>query len=368
MKRRRFIKTSAIMFAIPNIIKGREWTGFGDKLKRIKIGQIGICHEHASGKINTLRKMSDIYEIVGVVDDRISTAARYVDNNLKPYEGLKWMSEEELFNTPGLQAVAVETANSDLVPTALRCMDQNLAMHMDKPGGENLKLFGELLNGCKERNLPFQMGYMFRNNPAIQFSQNAICKNWLGDIYEIHADMSHDYGSEAYQQYLSNFKGGIMFNLGCHHIDLVVSMLGRPEKITPFLKSTRGAPNHAKNNCLAVLEYPHTIVSIYACDNDGTDRRFKICGSKGTIELSPIERFDGKPLQMQLTLLEGNEKYSAGVHLVDFDIKLDRYEGQFLELSKIIKGEMENPYTYEHDYLTNEVLLAASGYSKWHNS
>jgi predicted dehydrogenase len=375
MKRKNFIKTtvmsSAGLIAAPAILTGTGWKGADDKVKKIKIGQIGVCHEHASGYINTLKKMSDVYEIVGVVDDRKTTAAKFAGNDLKPFEGLKWLTEEELFNTPGLQAVMVETPNSDLVPTALRCMEHNLAIHMDKPGGEDLELFGKLLNGCKERNLLFQMGYMFRNNPAMQLCLKAVRENWLGDIFEVQADMSHNYGGEAYQRYLSNFRGGIMFNLGCHHIDLIISMLGRPEKITPFLKSTQGAANGAKNNCLAVLEYPHTIVSLSACDlkiDGGNQRRFKICGSKGSIEMSPLERFDGKPLQMNLSLREGNDVYPTGSHIVDFGIKLDRYEDQLIELAKIIRGEMKNPYSFEHEYLTQEVLLAASGNTKWNNS
>ena len=91
-------------------------------------------------------------------------------------------------------------------------------------------------------------------------------------------------------------------------------------------------------------------------------RRLKICGSKGTIELSPLERFDGKPLQMEMTLSEGNDAYPAGTHLVDFGVRLDRYEDQLLEFAKLIRGEMENPYTREHDYQVQEVVLAASGY------
>ena len=337
-------------------------------MKKIKIGQIGVCHEHAAVKINTLRQMPDVYEIVGMVDDRHSTAAKFAGYDLTPYEGLKWMTEDELFNYPGLQAVVVETPNSDLVPTAIRCMERKLPMHMDKPAGENLKLFGQLLNGCKERNLPFQMGYMFRNNPAMQLCLKAVRGKWLGDIFEVQAGMSHNYGGDAYQQYLANFKGGIMFNLGCHLIDLIISMLGRPEKITPFLKSTPGVADATKNNCLTILEYPYTTVTLRACslEVDGINhRRLKVCGTKGALELSPLERFDGKPLQMRLTLLEGNEKYSAGTHTVDLGIKLDRYQDQLLELAKIINGEMKNPCAYEHDYLVQETLLAASGYTKW---
>src|SRR5690554_3356866 len=171
--------------------------------------------------MNTLKKMPDVFDIVGVVDDRISTAARYSGDNVKAFDGLKWMSEDELLNYPGLQAVMVETANADLVPTSIRCMHHNLAIAMDKPGGEDLTLFNQLINGCQARKLPFQMGYMFRGNPAVQFCQRAVREGWLGDIFEMHGTMSHDYGGADYQRYLSNFHGGIMFNLGCHIIDLI---------------------------------------------------------------------------------------------------------------------------------------------------
>lgn len=372
MDRRNFIKATALSNAgiiiTPTILSGTQSESYNRKAEKIKIGQIGICHEHAS-KINSLRKLSDLFEIVGIVDDRSSSAARFSGNSLKPYEGLKWMTEEELLNTPGLQAVTVETSNSDLVATAIRCADHNLAIHMDKPGGEDLDLFHKLLQGCKEQNLPFQMGYMFRTNPAFLFCQKAVRKNWLGDIFEIQADMCHDYGGSSYQQFLSNFEGGIMLNLGCHHIDFIVSMLGRPEKVTSFLKSTKGAANGAKNNCTAIIEYTNTIVSVSACDlkPDGIkQRRLKICGNKGTVELSPLERFDEKPLQIQLTLRDGNEEYSKGTHIIDLGVQTDRYQDQFLELAKIIRGEIDNPYSYEHNYLTQEVLMAASGNIKWH--
>lgn len=337
-------------------------------MRQIKIGQIGIGHEHAAAKMQSLRAMPEVYKVVGVVDDSHSRAAKFPSADLSPYEGLTWLTEEELFAVPGLQAVAVETPNLDLVPTAMRCMERGLAMHMDKPGGDDLALFGRLLHGCKARKLPFQMGYMLRNNPALQFAQAAIRNGWLGEIFEIQATMSHNYGSEPYQEYLANFSGGIMFNLGCHLIDTVVAMLGRPASVTPFLKAAPGSPGDAMSNCLAVLEYPraHALVSACSREVDGLNhRRFKLCGTRGTIELCPLERFDGQPLTLCLTLREGNATYGAGTHLVDFGVQHDRYRAQLLELARDITGEIENPYSYDHDFLVQEVVLAATGNSAW---
>jgi predicted dehydrogenase len=202
----------------------------------------------------------------------------------------------------------------------------------------------------------------------MQWCLKAVRQGWLGEIFEVQGSMSHNYGGDAYQLYMGTFHGGIMFNLGCHLVDLIVAMLGRPANITPFLKSTPGLPDTLKNNCLTIMEYPHATVTLRACsfEVDGLNRRrFKLCGTQGSVELCPLERFDGQALQMSLTLLEGNEDYAAGTHKVDFGIKRDRYEDQLLEFAKIINGEMPNPYTYEHDYLVQEAVLAASGYIKW---
>ena len=178
----------------------------------------------------------------------------------------------------------------------------------------------------------------------------------------------HASGGQAYQAYIGQFRGGIMFNLGCHLVDLAVAMLGRPEQVTPFLKSAPGFPGGTGNNCLAVLEYPRALVSLRACSlevNGIENRRLKICGTGGTAELCPLERFDGKPLQMCLTLKESSGEYCAGSQIIDFGARHDRYMDQLLELAKIINGEMENPCAYEHDCLVQEVLLAAAGYTQW---
>jgi len=85
-------------------------------MNKIRIGQIGVGHEHASGKVEALRRLTECYEVVGVVEEE-NPAWR----SPRAYEGLKSMTEEELLSTPGLEAVAVETNMPELVPPATRC-------------------------------------------------------------------------------------------------------------------------------------------------------------------------------------------------------------------------------------------------------
>jgi len=324
-------------------------------MKKIRIGQIGMSHEHASAKMMTLRQLTDYYEVVGIVDDLNYNAPKYPGMDMECYAGIRRMSEEELFNVKGLQAVAVETANTELVPTAIRCMKRGLHMHLDKPGGEIMEPFTELIEGCKRKNLAIQLGYMYRVNPAIKFCFKAVREGWLGEIFEIHAIMNR-FDDENYRKYLSNFKGGAMFNFGCHLIDLVISIMGRPENVVSFQKST--ADDGLNDNGLAVLEYSRATATVNSAitEVDGFKyRRFIVCGTKGTVEICPLEHsadlYRIEPLYARLTLLEDNSEYSAGTHKVNVGVMNGRYENQLIELAHIINGEISNPYTYEHELL-----------------
>jgi len=332
-------------------------------MSRIQIGQIGIGHEHASGKMDALRGLSDVYEVVGIVEEPGPDWP-----SRKAYEGLQRMTEDELLSTPGLQAVAMETNNTELVATATRCMERGLHMHMDKPGGETLEPFRRLIDGCRERGLAIQLGYMYRSNPAIKFCLQALREGWLGEVFEIHAVMSR-YDDDHYRRFLARFPGGAMYNFGSHLIDLVVAMMGRPQNVVSFRKATRD--DGLNDNGLAVLEYPRATATIRSAvvEADGMKhRRLTVCGTKGTAEVYPLEhpwdrqRLD--PLHVRLTLREDNEEYAAGTHIVNVGVMNGRYEDQLVELARVINGQIENPYTYDHDLLVQETLLAAAGYTK----
>lgn len=329
--------------------------------QRIKVGQIGIGHNHASAKMATFRKLADHYEVVGVVEP--SPEWRKKRGEDPAYRGLTWMTEEQLLNTQGLAVVAVETDVCDLVPTAARCVEAGLHLHLDKPGGETLAPFNALLDEAARRALTVQLGYMYRNNPAICFCQRAVREGWLGQIFEVHAVMSR-YQPLAYRQWLGQFRGGSMYIFGCHLIDLVVTMLGKPDRITPFQRQTHpDVPVY--DNGLAVLEYPRSTATIRTAslEVEGYQRRqLVVCGDQGTIEIRPLETFDlrpPRPLKLNLTLSSPRESFAKGVQEVVFPPQSGRYADQLIELARIVRGEIVNPYPLSHERMVQETLLGA---------
>jgi hypothetical protein len=95
-------------------------------------------------------------------------------------------------------------------------------------------------------------------------------------------------------------------------------------------------------------------------------RRLIVCGTKGTVEICPLEqpgdRYYTDPLTARLTLKHDAPGYVAGTHHVDCGPMGDRYGRQLMEFAEIIRGEKKNPFDYQHERLVQETLLKSSGY------
>ena len=78
-------------------------TGFagavGGTARKVRVGQIGTGHAHAAGKMAAMRKLSDEFEVVGIVEK--NRKMRDAAKKRGTYGGLRWMSEVELPRSPG---------------------------------------------------------------------------------------------------------------------------------------------------------------------------------------------------------------------------------------------------------------------------
>jgi len=334
---------------------------------RIRIGQIGTGHEHASAKMSTFRKLNDYYEVVGIAES--DPELRKSRGKDPAYRDLTWMTEEQLLSTKGLQAVAVEVSSADdrIMQITGRCIDAGLHVHLDKPGGESFSAFKKVLDEAGRRKLAVQLGYMYRNNPCVQFCQRAVREGWLGQVFEVDCVMSVTHSLE-YRKYLAQYPGGTMFIFACHLIDLVVSLMGKPDRIATFPRQTRSDVGAEMcDNGLIVFEYPKTTATIRTCslEVDGYKRRqLVVCGDQGTVDIRPLEKFDiqpPQPLSLQLALSQDRQPYKKGYQEVSFPPPPGRYDLQLIELARIIRGEIENSYPLQHELLVQECLLKACG-------
>lgn len=319
---------------------------------KIKIGQVGVGHGHAQGKMEVLQASGD-YQVVGLVEpdpDLQQEAGRGV------FRDVPKMTLQQLLNVPGLQAVAVETRVGMLLEVAEACIDAGLHIHLDKPAGESLPRFQRILDRAERRQRIVQMGYMYRYNPAVVMLRSFLEKGWLGEPFEIHAVMSKSIGREKRRR-LASLEGGMMFELGCHLIDLVVGLLGRPDQVTAFRQHTSSWDDGLWDNMLAVLAYPGALASVKSSANEieGFARRhFVVCGSEGTCHIQPLDR-----PAIQVAFSRPRNGYQPEFQQVPVE-PYDRYVADFADLARVIRGEKPVDYSYAHDLTVQETVLQAS--------
>lgn len=358
MNRRKFLQNTgqfAAMGFIASSLMNNSKAQAVHSPERIKVGQIGTSHAHAAGKMATLRKLSQDYEVVGIVEPNPERQRKL--KNHSAYRGLKWISEEQLLNTPGLRAVAVETDIPELVPAGMRCISAGMHIHLDKPAGLSLTEFKKLLDEAVRRRLTVQMGYMFRHNPAFKFCFKAVRKGWLGNVFEVHGVISKIIDAQKRKE-LAGYPGS-MFELGCHLIDAMVKVLGKPDKVTGFTRRTRPRQDNLADNQLVVFEYAGATATIRSAliEVAGQQRRqFVVCGDRGTVEIRPLE-----PPKLLFAPDRPLDKYKKGYQPVKLPPMPGRYDDQLIELARIIRGEKKSEYPPEHDLAVQQALLKASG-------
>lgn len=324
-------------------------------MDRIKYGQIGAAHAHAN-KIGVYRRSSD-YEVVGVVEPDPEVRRRV--ENEPAYRGLTWMTAEQLLNVPGLKVVGVETRVRDLLSTAQRCVDAGLHVSLDKPAGESLPQLKRLLDTAASKHLAVHMGYMYRYSPAVLLLRDFLRRGWLGQPFEVHTVMSKVLERPARQKLLP-YQGGMMFELGCHVIDLVHLILGPPAGVTGYRQRVSRENDGLLDNMLAVLTYPKAIASVKssAMEVEGFARRhLVVCGTEGTFHIQPL---DAPNVRVALSSRRG--KYKRGYQEVKFG-DFPRYVADAADLARIVRGEKEADFRYTHDYEVQKTVLEASGLS-----
>ena len=319
----------------------------------IKIGQIGIGHNHGEAKMAAVRKFPELFQVIGYAEEDEEWIRKR--GGMKGYQGLPRLSVEEVIAQS--DAVLVECDVWNLTKYAKMCIDAGTHIHMDKPASGSLEEYKALLDSAEAQGLVVQLGYMYRYNPAVLKCFEAAKSGELGEIYSINAEMS-TFHSPEYKQWLTNFPGGIMYILGSHLVDLIVYLLGEPEKVTSFLKKTQLDGIDLEDNNLAVLEYEKALARVFVSSvevNGWGRRQLMVSGSKGTVNIVPLEN--------ECTMTWADTKISTNCYedmkqtVPVRDLPKDcRYDDMMQDFYAYVMGTKKNPFSYAHDYTVQKVI------------
>lgn len=335
-------------------------------MRKVKIAIIGLNrYSHALGILPTLEYLPEEFEIVGF--HLPENEREKFPDLVGRYEKYPELTLDEILLNPEIEAVAVETEEINLTKYATLSALHGKHIHMEKPGGVGLADFEAMINAVKKGGKTFHTGYMYRYNPYVQDILEKVRSGELGEIISVEAQMNCFHPKET-RQWLKTFPGGMMFYLGCHLVDLILQIQGEPEKIIPLNRSTGFLGTDSEDFGMAVFEYKNGVsfAKTSAVEVGGFARRqLVVTGTKGTVELKPLEMFTipNTGVQSQYT---DRTVYTNGPAWGDRGIAErseihDRYIGMMVSFAQMVRGEKTNPITPDYELTLYKNLLKACG-------
>ena len=331
-------------------------------MRKIKVAQIGISrYSHGFDVFSTMRKQSELYEIVGYA---LPEGEREkFPENMHIFEGYREMTVEQILADPEIEAVTVETEEIYLTKYARMVARAGKHMHMEKPGGQVLAEFEALIDELRASGAVFHVGYMYRYNPTIAAAIDKVKRGELGDILCVEAQMNCCHPDVA-RAWMSTFRGGMMFFLGCHMIDLILQIQGFPQKVHPFIKCTAKNGVVSEDFGMAVLEYENGVSFAKTTDTEMAGfarRQLVISGSKGTLEIRPLEVTLPQPYTMY-ACSKFCDKDSPTLAFEQSEA-FDRYEAMMASFAAMVRGEKRNPWSLDYELALYRTVLQACGIS-----
>lgn len=331
-------------------------------MRKIKIAQIGHNeNSHSNVIFGSLEKQSDIFEIVGYVLPE--NERERLPKKVEKMSAYKELTLDEVLNDPEIEAVTVETDEVNLTKYAIMAANAGKHIHMEKPGGIDLADFEKLISIMKKTGKVFHIGYMYRYNPYVKELITQIENGELGDIISVEAQMNCSHPLSL-RQWLETLPGGMMFYLGCHLIDLVLQIQGKPDKIIPYNKCSGIEGVTAKDFGMAVFEYKNGVsfVKTTAVELGGFARRqLVVNGTKATVELNPLEKYLPDKTALVTHRVVRNSTSWHQEYEKEISAPLDRYDDMMNSFASYVRGEKQNPYTPDYELELYKTVLEACG-------
>ncbi len=326
----------------------------------IRMAQYGTKHGHAEGKLAAMLKNPHV-EVVGVYEPDMERRHQLASRE-GPYREVRWFSDaQEMLGDGAILAVASEGRNDESLSQTETIVQAGKHVWYDKPAGDNWPQWKRVIGLAQQRGLHIQMGYMFRYHDGFKRIAGWAKDGLLGGIYAIRAHMSTHISAEA-RRVISVHRGGISFDLSGHMLDQIVWILGRPLKVTSFLRHDDSVVPGFEDNTLVVHEYARamSMIDIAAMEVPPMARRYEVYGTQGTaILMEPFE-----PAQtISLSLDENRGGYEKGRQIVPVtpQSRQSLYELELEAFLATINGRQPPDRSVEHELLVQETLLRGMG-------
>jgi UDP-N-acetyl-2-amino-2-deoxyglucuronate dehydrogenase len=290
----------------------------GRSLARLRLGQIGVNHFHATGWAETVLELNDLVEVVAVYDPDPAALERFAPRDRDPrlaermpealaslprYSDLDRLLTEQRLN------LAIVTLPNTLAPDAVvRLARTGVHMMVDKPGARTAAEARRAFGAAREAGVKVAIGLNKRYAPHWREARAMIASGRLGPLIAAEAIMAtHSVALRNPRNLLFDRAisgGGILHWLGIHDLDALLWLSGeRVVEVQAMTGTVSDDSIDVEDVASVSLRFESgaigTVHYTYALPRVGGDGYVALRGRSGSLKLS--SGASGRDLWLEFT-------------------------------------------------------------------
>ncbi len=291
-------------------------------------GRIGPLHARTLLEHAAVERLT----ITDIVTERATRVAQELGISAVP-------STDEALD--GADAVVITVSTEDHPALIRAALERGLPTFCEKPLAANLAESLALMAEIEASDVPFQLGFQRRFDPAYVEARRLVASGELGTVYMLSL-RSHD-PEPASEEFIAS-SGGMFSDLSIHDLDILRFLTGSEVEEVFCLGSARGFPLYQQYHDYAMavatmklVDGTPVVLSWARHDPLGHDVRAEIFGSRDSVSV-------GLGPRMPLRSLEPGVPPPAGP---PWHIFLDRwddaYHDEMIAFIGVARGERPSP-------------------------
>lgn len=217
------------------------------------IAFLDITHPHVWTRADILRERDDV-RLVGVYEAKNQKGAQ----DFAARYGCRIDSAEHLLADPAVQAVIVESYTNEMADWTIRALQAGKAVLLEKPASNNVANLQRIADAAGELGGLVQVGYMCRQSPIVDEIKTMLERGMLGRLTTARFHVAVPAPDALTEWFKLPWDiGGVLLEDGCHMLDIVHYLFGKPRRVTGFCPKypDLSAEVPYEDSCVAALEW-----------------------------------------------------------------------------------------------------------------
>ncbi|WP_102275769.1 Gfo/Idh/MocA family protein [Cytobacillus massiliigabonensis] len=220
-------------------------------------------------------------------------------------------SYENLLDNPDVDAVYIPLPNNLHKEWAIQAANAKKHVLCEKPAALNAEEVNEMIMACRNNQVLFMEGFMYRFHPQHEKVKDLIKEKAIGEVKMIRAFFSF-YMEDRKENIRLNpaLGGGALYDIGCYCINSLRYLLDSE----PLSMKVTGIMNEkgVDTSVSAIMHFPNQVQASFMCSFDAVlKNEYEVLGTKGSIRVPHAYRPDlnaGKGI-VQLSNENENHEY-----------------------------------------------------------